>query len=142
MPKKVRDAKIALLDAAIEIKNPETDTKIQISDPTQLQGFIDQEARILRNMTDKIIKSKANVVICQKGIDDIAQHYLAKAGIYAVRRVKKSDMDKLARATNGKLVSNLDDLSESDLGYAGNVEEIKVGDEYIAYKRWNRACGC
>ncbi|HLC55906.1 MAG TPA: thermosome subunit beta [Candidatus Nanoarchaeia archaeon] len=133
MPKKVRDAKIALLDAAIEIKNPETDTKIQISDPTQLQGFIDQEARILRNMTDKIIKSKANVVICQKGIDDIAQHYLAKAGIYAVRRVKKSDMDKLARATNGKLVSNLDDLSESDLGYAGNVEEIKVGDEYFTY---------
>ncbi len=133
MPKIVKNAKIALLDCAVEIKNPETDTKIQISDPMQLQGFLDQEAKMIRGMVDKIIKSKCNVVICQKGIDDIAQHYLAKAGIYAVRRVKKSDMDKLARATNGKAVSNLDDLNENDLGNAGTVEEIKVGDEYFTY---------
>ncbi len=133
MPKIVKNSKIALLDCAVEIKNPETDTKIQISDPMQLQGFLDQEAKMIRGMVDKIIKSKCNVVICQKGIDDIAQHYLAKAGIYAVRRVKKSDMDKLARATNGKVVSNLDDLNENDLGNAGTVEEIKVGDEYFTY---------
>ena len=133
MPKSGKNAKIALLDVAVEIKNPETDTKIQISDPMQLQGFLDQEAKMIRGMVDKIIKSKCNVVICQKGIDDIAQHYLAKAGIYAVRRVKKSDMDKLARATNGKVISSLDDLNESDLGNAGTVEEIKVGDEYFTY---------
>ena len=94
MPRMIKNAKIALLDAALEIKSPETDTKVQISTPEQLQGFLDQEEKIIRNMVDKILKSKANVVICQKGIDDIAQHYLAKNNIYAVRRVKKSDMDK------------------------------------------------
>ncbi|MAG47994.1 thermosome subunit [archaeon] len=133
MPKSIKDAKIALLDVAIEIKSPETDTKVQISNPEQLQGFLDQESTILKNMTEKVIQSNANVVICQKGIDDIAQHYLSKAGIYAVRRVKKSDMDKLARATNGKVLSNIDDLTEEDLGYAGVVEEIKVGDESFTY---------
>ena len=135
MPRTIKNAKIALLDCALEVKSPETDTKIQINTPDQLQGFLDQEEKILKNMADKVIKSKANVVICQKGIDDIAQHYLAKANIYATRRVKKSDMDKLARATNGKVVSNLNDLSENDLGNAGLVEEMKVGDEMMTFIR-------
>ena len=133
MSRLVKNAKIALLDCALEVKSPETDTKIQINSPDQLQGFLDQEEKILRNMVDKIIKSKANVVICQKGIDDVAQHYLAKSSIYAARRVKKSDMDKLARATNGNVVSNLNDLTEEDLGYAGIVEEVKVGDEMMTF---------
>ncbi len=129
MPRVVKNAKIALLDAAIEIKSPETDTKIEINDPFKLQEFIDQEEKILKDMADKVIKSGANVVFCQKGIDDIAQHYLAKAGIYACRRIKKSDMDRLARATGAKVVTNLKELSKSELGSAGVVEEIKVGDE-------------
>ena len=133
MPRMIKNAKIALIDAALEIKTPETDTKVQISTPEQLQGFLDQEEKIIRNMVDKVLKSKANVVICQKGIDDVAQHYLAKAGVYAARRVKKSDMDKLARATNAKVVSNLNDLNEQDLGYAGMVEEQKVGDEMMTF---------
>src|SRR3989344_3302729 len=135
MPRVVKNAKIALLDCALEVKSPETDTKIQISSPDQLQGFLDQEEKILRSMTDKVIKSKANVVICQKGIDDVAQHYLAKANIYAARRVKKSDMDKLARATGGRVISNLNDLHEEDLGYSGLVEELKVGDEMMTFIR-------
>ena len=133
MPRIIKNAKIALLDCALEIKSPETDTKIQINSPDQLQGFLEQEEKLLRNMVDKVIKSKANVVICQKGIDDVAQHYLAKAKIYAARRVKKSDMDKLARATNAKVISNLNDLSEEDLGSAGIVEEVKVGDEMMTF---------
>src|SRR3989344_4215548 len=135
MPRVVKNAKIALLDCALEVKSPETDTKIQISSPDQLQGFLDQEEKILRNMTEKVIRSKANVVICQKGIDDVAQHYLAKANIYAARRVKKSDMDKLARATGGRVISNLNDLHEEDLGYSGIVEELKVGDEMMTFVR-------
>ena len=135
MPRLIKNAKIALWEAALEIKSPETDTKVQISTPEQLQGFLDQEEKIIRNMADKVLKSKANVVICQKGIDDVAQHYLAKAGVYAVRRVKKSDMDKLTRATNAKVVSNLNDLNEQDLGYAGIVEEQKVGDEMMTFVR-------
>jgi thermosome len=133
MPKTIKNAKVALLDCALEIKSPETDTKVQISTPEQLQGFLDQEEKIIKNMVEKVIRSKANVVICQKGIDDVAQHYLAKANIYAARRVKKSDMDKLARATNGRVISNLNDLNENDLGYAGIVEEQKVGDEMMTY---------
>ena len=133
MPNSIKNAKIALLDVAIEVKSPETDTKIQITSPDQLQGYLDQEEKILKNMVDKLLKSKANVVICQKGIDDVVQHYLAKAGVYAVRRVKKSDMDKLVRATNGQIISNLNDLNENDLGYAGLVEEQKVGDEMMTY---------
>jgi archaeal chaperonin len=133
MPKKVKNAKIALLDVALEIKNPEIDTKVQISDPQQLQGFLDQESNMIKSMVDKVVNSGANVIVCQKGIDDIAQHYLAKQNIYAVRRVKKSDMDKLARATGGKVLSNLDDLTEADLGAAGIVEELKVGDEEFTY---------
>lgn len=133
MPRQVKDAKIALLDAALEIKDTETDAKIQINDPSQLQAFVDQEEKMLKNMVDSVINSGAKVVFCQKGIDDIAQHFLAKAGIYAVRRVKKSDMDKLARATNAKVVSQVKELSSEDLGYAGTVIEKKTGDEEMTY---------
>lgn len=133
MPKKIINAKIALIDFALEMKDMETDTKIQITSPEQLQAFSDQEEKILKNMADKIIKSGANVVICQKGIDDLVQHYLAKAGIYAVRRVKKTDLDKLAKATKGNVISNLNEMNANDLGEAGIVEEHKVGDEDMTY---------
>ncbi len=133
MPRTVKNAKIALLDVALEIKSTETDAKIQVTDPAQLQAFIDHEEKVIRDMVDRVIKSGANVVITQKGIDDLAQHFLAKAGIYAARRVKKSDMDKLARATGGKVTSSLKDLSKTDLGSAGIVEEQKVGDEEMTY---------
>ena len=135
MPRQVRNAKIALLDLAIEIKSTEIDAKIQINDPSQMQAFLDQEEKILRNMVDKVLKTGANVVFCQKGIDDLAQHYFAKAGVYAARRIKKSDMEALARATGAKIGSNLDDLSSSDLGKAGIVEEIRIGDEDMTYVR-------
>ena len=135
MPKKVKDAKIALLDAALEIKGPESDTKIEINDPRQLQAFIDQEERTIKDMIEKVKNSGANVVICQKGIDDLAQHYLAKANIYAIRRVKKSDLDNLARATGAKVVNSIKELSSEDIGYAGIVEEIKVGNELMTYVR-------
>src|SRR3989344_4067340 len=133
MPRSVSQARIALIDSAIEIKNTEIDAKIQITDPSQMQAFIDQEEKMLRNKVEKIAASGANVVICQKGIDDIAQHFLAKKGIYAVRRAKESDMEALARATGAKIVSNLDDLSKDHLGAAGVVEEVKIGDEEMTY---------
>jgi len=133
MPKVVKNAKIALIDAAIEIKSTEIDAKISISDPEQLQGFLDKEEEMLKNMVDSIVKSGANVVVCQKGIDDVAQYYLSKNNIYAIRRVKQSDLDKLAMATGGKIISKLQELSEKDLGIAGIVEEIKVGDEEMTY---------
>ena len=133
MPTKVTNCKIALIDGALEIKSPETDTKIQITDPTQLQGFIDQEEKILKGMVDKIIAAGANVVFCQKGIDDIAQYYLAKNKIYACRRIKKSDIEKLSKATGAKIVTKPSDLSPSDLGLAGEIEEIKVNDEMLTY---------
>ena len=135
MPKQVKNAKVTLLDVALEIKNPETDAKIQINEPSQLQAFIDQEERIIRDMVDRVVKSGANVIICQKGIDDLAQHFLGKNGIYAVRRAKKSDIEKLARATGAKIVSSLKELSKDDLGYAGLVEEIKIGDEEMTFIR-------
>ena len=135
MPEKVRNAQIALLDTALEIKSPETDTKISVSSPEQLQNFIEQEDRILKDMVAKIVDSGANVVVCQKGIDDIAQYYLAKEKIYAVRRVAKSDMEKLARATGGKMVSNLSELTSEQLGNAEIVEEVKQGDEAFTYVR-------
>ena len=135
MPKTVKNAKIALVDSAIEIKDTETEAKIQITDPNQLQAFIDMEEKILRDKADKIIASGATVLFCQKGIDDLAQHFLAKKGIYAARRISKSDMDKLARATGGKIVTKLDDLGKDDLGNAGIVEERKVGDESMTYVR-------
>jgi len=133
MPNVVKDAKVALVDSAIEIKGPETDAKIQITDPTQLQGFVEMEEKILRDKVEKIEKSGANVLFCQKGIDEVAQHFLAKKGIYAARRVSKSDMERLARATGGKIVTQLDELSGSDLGKAGVVEAKKVGDEDMTY---------
>ncbi|MDO8555813.1 MAG: thermosome subunit beta [Nanoarchaeota archaeon] len=135
MPTQVKDAKIALLDVAVEIKSAEIDTKIQISSPEQIEAFMNKEEEMLKKMADRIIKSGANVIFCQKGIDDVAQHYLAKAGIYAARRVKKSDMEKLARATGAAMVSSLEDLSTKDLGFAGIVEEMKVKDEEMTYVR-------
>ena len=135
MPKKLKNAKIALVDSALEVRKSETDAKIEITNPDQMEAFIAQEEKMLRKMVDKVVNSGANVLVCQKGIDDIAQHFLSKAGIYALRRAKKSDMEKLAKATGGSVVTNLDDLSSKDLGFAGLVEEIKVGDEMMTYVR-------
>ncbi len=133
MPKLVKSAGIALLDVALEIEKTEVDAKIEITSPDQMQAFLNQEEKMLKDMVEKISKSKANVVFIQKGIDDVAQHYLAKAGIMAVRRVKKSDIEKLAKATGARLVTSLDDLSPKDLGYAGQVEERKVGGEQMVF---------
>jgi len=133
MPGVMKNAKIALIDSALEIKSTEIDSKIQINDPSQMQAFIDMEEKMLKDMVEKVAKSGANVVFCQKGIDDMAQHFLAKKGIYAARRVKKSDMEALVKATGAKIVTNLDDLGEGDLGKAGIVEEKKVGDEQMTY---------
>ncbi len=133
MPRIVKNAKLALIDTALEIKDTETEAKIQITDPSQLQGFIDMEEKMLKDMVEKVAKSGANVVICQKGIDDFAQHLLSKKGVYAVRRAKESDMKAVARATGANIVSNLTDLSANDLGNAGVVEEKKVGDEYMTF---------
>ncbi|RLG17200.1 thermosome subunit [Nanoarchaeota archaeon] len=133
MPKAVKNAKILLIDTAIEVKETETDAQIRITSPEQLQAFLEQEERMLRDMVEKIKKSGANVVFCQKGIDDLAQHLLAKAGIYAVRRVKKSDMEKLAKATGARIVSDLDDVEKKDLGYAGVVEERKFGEDALTF---------
>ena len=133
MPKKVTKAKIALLNAAIEIEKTEVDAKIEITSPDQLQAFLDQEETMLKGMVDNITSTGANVVFCQKGIDDLAQHFLAKAGLYTVRRVKKSDMEKLARATGGRIVTSIHDLTANDLGKAGLVEERKIGDEKMTF---------
>ena len=133
MEKRVKNAKIAVLNAALEVKKTEVDAKIEIRDPTQLQAFLDEEESMLRKMVSKVKKSGTNVLICQKGIDDLAQHFLAKEGIYAVRRAKKSDMEKLAKATGAKIVANLDDLTSKDLGNAGNVEERKIGDDKMTF---------
>ncbi len=132
MPKRIEKAKIALIDSALEVKELEGDAKINIDSPEKLQAFLEEEEKSLKEMVDTIARTGANVVFCQKGIDDIAQHYLAKAGVLAARRVKKSDMDKLSRATGAKIVTNIKDLDKSDLGYAGVVEERKIaGDEMI-----------
>jgi archaeal chaperonin len=133
MPNKVESAKIALIDSPIEIKTTEMDAKIQITDPSQMQAFLDKEEDMIKDKVDKIIDSGANVLVCQKGIDDLAQHFLAKAGIYAIRRSKQSDMNALAKATGGSIVTNLEDLSTCDLGKSGIVQEIKVGDEQMTY---------
>jgi len=132
MPKRVSSGKIALLDAAIEIKETETDAKIQITDPEQLQKFVAQEENMLKDMVESIVASGATVVFCQKGIDDLAQHFLAKKEIFAIRRVKKSDMEKLSKATGATIVTNLKDLNSKDLGYAKDIEERKIsGDEMV-----------
>jgi len=137
MPRKVAEAKIALINTALEISKTETDAKININNPQQLKSFLDEENNMLKNMVDKVIGSSATVVLCQKGIDDMAQHYLSKAGILAVRRVKESDMTKLAKATGARIVTNLDDLFEKDLGSAENVEEKKIEED-----RWVFIEGC
>ncbi|MFP3278212.1 MAG: thermosome subunit beta [Candidatus Micrarchaeota archaeon] len=133
MPKSVKNAKIALLDLALEIEKTETDARIEITSPEQMQAFLAQEEKMLKEMVDKIAASKANVIFVEKGIDDVAQHYLAKAGIMAVRRVKKSDMEKLTKATGANIVTSLDDLSEKDLGFAGLVEERKIAGEQMVF---------
>ncbi len=129
MPQIIKNAKIALVDSPLEVKDTETDAKISITSPDQIQAFLSMEERILREKAEKVIKSGATVLFCQKGIEDLAQHFLAKKGIYAVRRVGEDDMKKLAKATGATIVNNLDDLTASDFGFAGIVEEVKIGDE-------------
>ena len=135
MPRRVEDAKICLINSALEVKETEVDAKINITDPNQLKAFIDEEEKMLKDMVEKIKDAGANVVICQKGIDDMAQHYLVKEGIFAVRRAKKSDMEKLSRATGARIVTNLDGLSNDDIGHAGVVEEVKIGDDEMVFIR-------
>ncbi len=135
MPSKISSAKILLVDFSLELKNPETEAKISVSTPEQLQSFIESEERMLKDMTDRIIASGANVVFCQKGIDDVAQYYLAKSGVLAFRRVDRSSMEKLARATSGKIISNIKDISPQIFGKAGIVEEIKKGEDSYTYIR-------
>ncbi len=133
MPRKKENAKIALLDSALEIEKTEMSAEIRIRDPTQMKAFLDQENDMMLAMADKIKKSGAQVIFCQKGIDDMVQHYLSKDGIIAARRVKESDMEKLSRATGGRIISDLDDLKPADLGLAGMVEERKIGDDKMIF---------
>ncbi len=133
MPTKVSKAKVALIDTPLEIKKTEIESKIQINDPSQIQAFLDQEEASIKKMVDQINKTKANVLICQKGIDDLAQHYLAKYGIMAIRRAKKSDIEALAKATGGRVISNLESISSDDLGFAGLVEVRKIGDDDMTF---------
>ena len=133
MPKRLEKAKIALLDASLENEKPEMDTKISIESPDQIEAFLKEEETMLRNMVDKVLASGANVVVCQKGIDDMAQHFMSRKGVIAIRRAKKSDMEKLARATGAKIISNIDALTASDLGYAALVEERRTGDDKMTY---------
>jgi len=133
MPKRVKEAKIGLLNTAMEIEKTEFDAKIQIENPEEMQAYLDQEENMLREMVQKVKAAGINVLFCQKGIDDMVQHFLAREGILAVRRLKKSDMEALAKATGAKVVTSVDDLSENDLGYAATVEERKIGDEKMIF---------
>ena len=133
MPKRITNTKIALLDCALEIEKTEIDAEIRIRNPTQMKAFLDEETKMLKEMVDKVVKSGANVVLCQKGIDDMAQHFLAKSGILATKSIKASDMEKLAKATGGKIASNMEDLKEGDLGSAEFVEERKIGDDKLVF---------
>jgi thermosome len=133
MPKTVKNAKIALINSALEIEKTEVDAKIEITAPEQLKSFLEEEERMLKEMVQKVTGSGANVLFCQKGIDDLAQHYLAKAGVFAVRRVKESDMKKLASATGGKILMSLEEIRPEDLGAAGLVEERKIGGEEMTF---------
>ena len=133
MPRSISDASIALINSAIEVKKTEVDAKIQITDPNQLAAFLEEEEGYIRQLVETIKASGANVVICQKGIDDLAQHYMSKSGIFAIRRAKKSDMEALAKATNGRVITNIDDLSKEDLGKAARVEERKIGDSDMTF---------
>ncbi|NCG00414.1 MAG: thermosome subunit [Euryarchaeota archaeon] len=133
MPRTMADAKIALVNSAIEVKKTEVDAKIQITDPNQLSLFLEEEENYIRGLVEKIQASGATVLICQKGIDELAQHYMAKAGIFAIRRAKKSDMEALSKATAGRIVTNLDDLTAEDLGHAAKVEERKIGESDMTF---------
>ncbi len=133
MPKVIKNAKVALIDAAFEVKKTEIDAKIQITDPSKLNDFLMEEENMLRRMVEKVKSVGANVVFCQKGIDDLAQHFLAKEGIYAARRVKKSDMEKLAASTGGNIINKISELEKDDLGYAGLVEVKKVQDNDMTF---------
>ncbi len=133
MPRSINDAKIALVNSAVEVKKTEVDAKIQITDPNQLASFLAEEENYIRGLVDKITASGANVLVCQKGIDELAQHYLSKAGVFAIRRAKKSDMEALSKATGGRIVTNMDDLSEDDLGQAARVEERKIGESDMTF---------
>ncbi|MEM0192607.1 MAG: thermosome subunit beta [Candidatus Korarchaeum sp.] len=133
MPRRVENAKIALIESALEIKKPEISSKIRVTSPTQVKEFLDQEKQMLAELVEKIAAAGANVVFCQKGIDDVAQHFLAKHGILAVRRVRKSDMEKLAKATGAKIVVNVKEISEKDLGFAELVEERRVGEDKMVF---------
>ena len=133
MPKRMEKAKIALLDASLENEKTEFDAKLNIETPDQIEAFLNQEEAMLKDMAEKITKSGANVVICQKGIDDMAQHFLSRKGVIAIRRAKKSDMEKLAKATGGKIVTKLDEIKASDLGYAELVEERRIGDDKMTF---------
>jgi thermosome len=135
MPKRIDNAKIALVNAALEIEKTETEAEIRITSPEQLQAFMNQEEKMLKNMVENVSKTGANVLLCQKGIDDLAQHYLSKAGIFAIRRVKESDMSKLAKATGGRVATSLSDLTDKDIGYAKLVEEVKMGGESMTFVR-------
>ena len=133
MPRRVENAKILVLDAPLEIQKPDLTTKIRVTDIDQLDKFLEEETKLLKEMVDKIVSVGANVVVTQKGIDEVAQHFLAKRGILAVRRVKRSDIEKIAKATGAKIITNLDDLTEEDLGYAELVEERKVGEDKMIF---------
>jgi len=133
MPKRIEKAKIALLDSALEVEKTEFDAKINIETPEQMEAFLHEEENMLREMVEKVIFTGANVVVCQKGIDDMAQHFLARKGIIAVRRAKKSDMEKLAKATGGKVITSLEDITKQDLGYADLVEERKIGEDKMTF---------
>ena len=133
MPKDLTNAQIALLKYPIEVKDLETDAKIKLTDPAQMQAFIEQEEQMVKDMVDKVVASGADVIFCQKGIDDLAQHLLAKAGILAAKRVRKSDMERIAKATGARLVTNIEELSSEDLGHAGHVYEKKIFDEILIF---------
>ncbi len=133
MPKRVEKAKIALIDAALEVEKTEFSAEIKISNPQQMQAFLDEETKLMKDMVDKIKASGANVVLCQKGIDEVAQSLLSKAGILTARRIKKSDIEKLSRATGGRIITNVEDLHTGDLGFAGLVEERRLGDDKMIF---------
>ena len=135
MPKIIKGANIVLIDSPLEVRTTETDTKISVSDPEKLQAFLDMEESMLKKLVDQIVATGANAVFCQKGIDEVVQYLLAQKGIYACRRVKKSDLHKLSRATQATIITNLNDLSKNHLGKAGIVEEVKVNDEAMTFIR-------
>lgn len=138
MPKQIKNARIALLNAKLEIEKTEFDAKINISSPDQMKRFLDEEETMLRDMTDKVSKSGANVIFCEKGIDDLALHFLAKKNIMAIKNISSGDMEKLAKATGGTILASTKDLAAETLGEAKLVEEVKMGDDKLVYVRLQR----